>query len=75
MRQEKGGRKGFHLSRHSLAAALMGKGIQQPAISAIAGHINPRSIETYSYANHVNLKDCVLSIERFPISLEAFADA
>jgi integrase len=75
IRQEKGGRKGFHISRHHLVTTLMGKGIQQPVISAIVGHIDPRSIETYSYANHVNLKDCALSIERFPVSLEVFPDA
>jgi len=72
IRQEKGDRKGFHISRHHLVTTLMGKGIQQPVISAIVGHIDPKSIETYSYANHVNLKDCALSIERFPVSLEVF---
>ena len=75
MRQEKGDRKGFHISRHHLVTALMGKGIQQPVISAIVGHIDPRSIETYSYADHVNLKGCALSIERFPVSPEVFPNA
>jgi len=75
LRQEKGDRKGFHISRHHLVTELMGKGIQQPVISAIVGHIDPRSIETYSYANHVDLKGCALSIERFPVSLEVFPDA
>jgi integrase len=75
IRQEKGDRKGFHISRHHLVTALMGKGVQQPVISAIAGHINPRSIETYSYASHADLKDCALSVERFPVSLEVFQDA
>jgi integrase len=75
IRQEKGDRKGFHISRHHLVTTLMGKGIQQPIISAIVGHINPKSIETYSYANHVNLKGCALSIERFPVSLEVLPDA
>ncbi|MDR3271481.1 MAG: tyrosine-type recombinase/integrase [Peptococcaceae bacterium] len=75
IRQEKGDRKGFHISRHHLVTTLMGNGIKQPIISAIVGHVNPRSIETYSYANHTNLKDCALSIERFPVSLEVFPDA
>ena len=75
IRQEKGDRKGFHISRHHLVTTLMGKGIQQPVISAIVGHIDPGSIETYSYANHVDLKDCALSIERFPVPLEVFPDA
>jgi len=75
IRQEKGDRKGFHLSRHHLVTALMGKGIPQPVISAIAGHIDPGSIEAYSYADHVHLKRCALGIEHFPVSLEVFPDA
>jgi integrase len=75
IRQEKGDRKGFHISRHHLVTVLMGKGIPQPVISAIVGHIDPGSIEAYSYADHVHLKTCALSIERFPVSLEVFPDA
>jgi integrase len=75
IRQNKGDRKGFHISRHHLVTALMGKGIQQPVISEIVGHINPKSMEAYSYANHNHLKGCALSIEHFPVSLEVFPDA
>jgi len=75
IRQEKNNRKGFHISRHHLVTALMGKGVPQPVISAIVGHINPSSIETYSYADHTHLKECALSIERFPVSKEVFPDA
>jgi integrase len=75
IRQKKGDRKGFHISRHHLVTALMGKGIPQPIISAIVGHVDPSSIETYSYADHVNLKGCALSVECFPVSLEVFPDA
>ena len=75
IRQEKGDRKGFHISRHHLVTTLMGNGIQQPIISAIVGHVDPGSIETYSYADHIHLKGCALSIERFPVSSEVFLDA
>ena len=75
IRQAKGDTKGFHLSRHHLVTSLMGKEVQQPVISAIAGHISPGSIEKYSYADHVHLKKCSLSMERYPVSLEVLADA
>ena len=75
IRQAKGDQKGFHISRHHLVTVLMGKGVPQPIISAIVGHIDPSSIETYSYADHVHLKGCALSVERFPVSLEVFPDA
>jgi len=72
IRQEKGDRKGFHISRHHLVTALMGKGVPQPVISAIVGHADPNSLETYSYADHAHLKKCALGIERFPVSSEVF---
>jgi integrase len=74
IRQDKGDKKGFHISRHHLVTTLMGKGVPQPVISAIVGHTHSSSIESYSYADHVHLKKCALSIECYPVSSEVLSN-
>lgn len=75
IRQNVGDRKGFHIFRHRLATDLLGKGIAQPIISEIAGHTSPVSLEPYLGSDFVHLKECALSIDRFPVSQEVFEDA
>jgi integrase len=75
IRQKEGDRKGFHIFRHILATDLLGNGVPQPIISKIAGHTSPDSLEAYLSADFVHLKKCALSIERFPLRREVFADA
>ena len=72
VRQNPGDRKGFHIFRHRLATALLGNGIAQPVISKIVGHTSPDSLNTYLSADFVHLKECALSIERFPLRGEVF---
>jgi integrase len=75
IRQNAGDRKGFHIFRHRPAADLLGNGVPQPIISKITGHASPDSLETYLSADFVHLKECALSIERFPLRREVFANA
>ncbi|MCB2184728.1 MAG: tyrosine-type recombinase/integrase, partial [Desulfobulbaceae bacterium] len=73
IRQSKGDRKGFHLFRHHLATALLGNGVPQPVISRTLGHNSPNSLEPYLSADFPHLKECALSIERFPVPKEVFS--
>ena len=67
IRQSKGDRKGFHIFRHHLATALLGNGVPQPVISRTLGHTSPNSLEAYLSADFPHLKECSISIERFPV--------
>ena len=73
IRQSKGDRKGFHIFRHHLATSLLGNGISQPVISRTLGHTSPDSLESYLRADFTNLKECSISIERFPVKKEVFS--
>ena len=75
IRETEGNRKGLHLFRHRLATDLLGNGIPQPIISSILGQIAPKSLDTYLSADFKHLKECALSIERFPVSEEVFRNA
>ena len=75
IRQNAGDRKGFHIFRHRLATDLLGNGVAQPIISKITGHTSPDSLEDYLSSDFVHLKECALSIERFPIRREVFTNA
>lgn len=73
IRQDKNVRKGTHIFRHHLATSLMENGIPQPVIARTLGHTSPSSLEPYLSADFVHLKECALSIEKFPIAKEVFA--
>lgn len=73
IRQSKGDRKGFHIFRHHLATALLGDEVPQPVISRILGHTSPDSIEPYLKADFPHLKECSITIERFPVPKEMFS--
>ena len=73
IRQEIGDRKGFHLFRHYLVTQLLGNGIPRPVISSVVGHTSPVSLDTYLRADFPHLKECSISIERFPVDREVFA--
>ena len=75
IRQSKGDRKGLHLFRHNLATALLGNGVPQPVISGILGQASPESLEAYLSTDIVHLRECALSIARFPVGEGVFADA
>ncbi len=73
IRQSKGDRKGFHIFRHHFATALLENGVPQPVISRILGHTSPVSLESYLRADFPHLKECSISIERFPVPKEVFS--
>ena len=73
IRQSKGDRKGFHIFRHHLATALLENGVPQPVISRTLGHTSPDSLESYLRADFPKLKECAISIERFPVPKEVFS--
>lgn len=70
IRLKLGERGGFHLFRHNITATLLGNGISQPMISQILGHSSPASLSPYLNADFTHLKECSISIERFPIRKE-----
>ena len=74
IRQSAGDRRGFHIFRHRVATELLGGGIPQPVISRALGHTSPDSLETYLSADFKHLKECALSIERFPMPEGVFAN-
>ncbi|MDH6356086.1 integrase, partial [Dysgonomonas sp. PH5-45] len=72
IRQNPGDRKGMHLFRHYLATSLLSYGVERPIISSTLGHQSPVSLAPYLSADFVHLKECALSIDRFPVRKEVF---
>lgn len=72
VRNNPGDRKGIHLFRHYLATSLLGNGVAQPIISSTLGHRSPGSLAPYLSADFSHLKECALSIDRFPVRKEVF---
>lgn len=75
IRQSNGDRRGFHIFRHHLATALLDNGIPQAVITDMLGHASPDSLGTYLSADIKHLRECALSISRFPVAGEVFANA
>ena len=73
IRQEIGDRQGFHIFRHHFATALLGNGIPRSVICSLTGHASPESLDTYLFADFTHLKECALSVERFPAPAEVFS--
>jgi integrase len=69
VRQNPGNRRGFHLYRHRLATSLLENDIPNVVISKMLGHNSPESLEIYLGADFTHLKECALSIEKFPVDL------
>lgn len=72
IRLSKGERRGLHLLRHNLATSLLSNGVAQPVISETLGHASPRSLDHYLDADLIKLKECSLSIEKYPIKNNLF---
>lgn len=70
VRQSGGERRGAHLFRYHLATHLAAQGISQPIISEVLGHEAPESLNYYLSADIVHLRECALSIEKFPVGEE-----
>lgn len=72
LRQTPGTRKGLHLFRHHMATEMLEKKVPQPVISRALGHTSPCSLTPYLHTDFTHLKECALSIARFPVSEEVF---
>jgi integrase len=72
IRQNKGERRGSHIFRHLLAITLLENDVPQPVITSTLGHTSPNSVETYLRADFAHLKQCGISIEKFPVRKEVF---
>lgn len=68
--QSGGERRGAHLFRYHLATHLAAQEISQPIISEVLGHEAPESLNYYLSADIVHLRECALSIEKFPVGEE-----
>lgn len=75
LRQGAGDRRGTHIFRHHFATALMSGGVAQPIISKAMGHASPKSTSAYISADLAHLRECALSVERFPVHEEVFSRA
>ena len=72
IRQMPDDQKGSHLFRHHAATSMLEKGVQMPVISKVLGHTAADSLNPYLYADFVHLKECSISIEKYPVSGEVF---
>lgn len=70
IRQEKGRRKGTHIFRHHMAITMLSNGVPQPVITGTMGHTAPESLGSYLHADMTHLRECALSLDKFPISEE-----
>lgn len=73
IRQGDGDRKGTHIFRHHVAAALAQNSIPAPVISTTMGHTSPKALDSYLHADIVHLKECALDISMYPLSGEVFS--
>jgi site-specific recombinase XerD len=64
--EPKANKFGSHVFRHKIATDLLEFGIDIPTISAILGHTQPISVNTYLSVSDQKLKECALSIEDYP---------
>jgi integrase len=62
-----GDRRGTHLFRYNAATTFIGNGIPRSVASAILGHEDPSSLDHYTFADIKHLRECALSIEKFPV--------
>lgn len=72
IRQKPDDLKGTRIFRHNVATSMLEKGVPIPVISQILGHTAPDSIDSYLHADFVHLKECSISIEKYPVNEEVF---
>jgi len=70
IRTKEGDRKGTHIFRYHAASHMLESGVPLAVISRTLGHTSPSSVNPYLMADFTHLKECALSIEKFPLSEE-----
>jgi integrase len=63
---------GIRLFRRYLASRILENGIQPRVISDILGHLSPESLNPYINTDIKHLRECGLSIEKYPVGKEVF---
>ncbi len=63
---------GIRLFRRYLASKILESGIQPRVISDILGHLSPESLNPYIDTDIKHLRECGLSIEKYPVGKEVF---
>jgi len=63
---------GIRLFRRYLASKILENGVQPRVISDILGHLSPESLNPYINADIKHLRECGLSIEKYPVGKEVF---
>lgn len=63
---------GLRLFRRYLASKVLENGIQPRVISDILGHMSPESLNPYIDTDIKHLRECGLSIEKYPVGKEVF---
>lgn len=67
-----GEENGIRLFRRYLASKILENGVQPSVISNILGHLSPESLNPYIDTNIKGLRECGLSIEKYPVGKEVF---
>lgn len=67
-----GDARGSHIFRRNVVVTMLEKNIERAVISSVVGHDSPESIEPYLGAAFVHLKECALSLDKYPIRREVF---
>lgn len=67
-----GDRRGSHVFRHRAATAMVGAGVPLPVASAVLGHEDPASIDSYLHADMAHLRQCAIDVSRFPVAEGVF---
>ena len=72
VRQREGDRRGTHLFRHNAATTMVSTGTPRVVASAVLGHVDPKSIDSYLSADIEHLRTCALDVSRFPVGKGVF---
>ena len=67
-----GEENGIRLFRRYLASKILENGVQPRVISDILGHLSPESLNPYIDTDIKHLRECGLSIEKYPVGKEVF---
>ncbi|MBI5219700.1 MAG: tyrosine-type recombinase/integrase [Bacteroidia bacterium] len=63
---------GIRLFRRYLVSKILENGVQPRVISDILGHLSPESLNPYINTDIKHLRECGLSIEKYPVGKEVF---
>ena len=72
VRTGNGDMRGSHIFRRNTVVTMLENEIGHAVISSVVGHDSPNSIEPYLGADFIHLKECALSVEKYPIDEEVF---